>query len=98
VRKADNLPPTCAVVTKSGKLNFLEPSGHLRACNGTALPFTLIGYTRGNGLQAISSCVKAKSDGGKLNHDRNVGTVVTRLQIRHETDSYQKGLEYLVPR
>jgi len=40
VRKADNLPPSCAVVTKSGNLNLLEPSGPLRACNGTALPFT----------------------------------------------------------
>jgi len=29
------LPPSCAVVTKSGNLNFLEPSGPLRACNGT---------------------------------------------------------------
>jgi len=38
VRKADNLPPSCAVFTKSGNLNFLEPSGPLRACNGTALP------------------------------------------------------------
>ena len=36
--KADNLPPSCAVVTKSGNLNFLEPSGPLQACNGTALP------------------------------------------------------------
>jgi hypothetical protein len=25
---------------KSGNLNFLEPSGTLQACNGTALPFT----------------------------------------------------------
>jgi len=24
---------------KSGELNFLEPSGALQACNGTALPF-----------------------------------------------------------
>jgi len=38
VRKADNLPPSCAVVTKSGNLNSLETSGPLRACNGTALP------------------------------------------------------------
>jgi len=37
VRKADNLPPSCAVVTKSGKRNFLEPSGPVQACNGTAL-------------------------------------------------------------
>ena len=32
------LPPTCAVVMKSGNLNFLEPSGPLQACNGTDLP------------------------------------------------------------
>jgi len=38
VRKADNLPTSCAVVTKSGSLNFLEPSGHVHACIGTALP------------------------------------------------------------
>ena len=38
MRKADNLPPSCAFVTKSGNLNFLEPSGPLLACNGTALP------------------------------------------------------------
>ena len=36
MRKA--LPPSCAVVMKSGNLNFLEPSGSLQACNGTALP------------------------------------------------------------
>ena len=38
MRKADNLPPSCAVVTKSGDLNFLEPSGPVQVCNGTALP------------------------------------------------------------
>ena len=37
MRKADNLPPSCAVVTKSGILNFLEASGPVEACNGTAL-------------------------------------------------------------
>jgi len=31
VRKADNLPPSCAVVTKAGNLNFLRT---LRACPG----------------------------------------------------------------
>ena len=30
------LPPSCAVIMKSGNLNFLEPSGPLQACNGTA--------------------------------------------------------------
>jgi len=32
-----NLPPSCAVVMKSGNFNFLEPSGPLQAFNGTAL-------------------------------------------------------------
>jgi len=35
------LPPPCAVVMKSGNLNFLEPSGRFQACNGTALPLSL---------------------------------------------------------
>ena len=30
------LPPSFAVVMKSVNLNFLEPSGPLQACNGTA--------------------------------------------------------------
>ena len=38
-RDSDTLPPSCAVVTKSGNLNFLEPSGPLQACNGTALHY-----------------------------------------------------------
>ena len=38
MRKADNLPPSWDSVTKSGNLNFLEPSGPVKACNGTALP------------------------------------------------------------
>ena len=33
------LPPSCTVVMNSGNLNFLEPSGPLQACNGTALTF-----------------------------------------------------------
>ena len=39
MHKADNLPPSCAVFTKSAKLNFLEPSGPVQASNRTALPF-----------------------------------------------------------
>ena len=33
-----NLPPSCAVVMKSGNLKFLELSGALQAYNRTALP------------------------------------------------------------
>jgi hypothetical protein len=45
VRRADNLKPFCAVVKKSGNLNFVEPSGPLQACNGTALPLLLMNTT-----------------------------------------------------
>ena len=33
------VPPSCAVVMKSGDPNSLEPSGPLQACNVIALPF-----------------------------------------------------------
>jgi len=46
VSKADNLPPSCAIATKSGNLNFLEPSEPLQACNGTALPYLHAGHNR----------------------------------------------------
>ena len=42
--KAATLPPSCAIVTKSGNLNFLEPSGPVQTCNGTALPFYHLSY------------------------------------------------------
>ena len=37
MRKADNLPLSCAVVTKSGKLNPLTPNDHYR---GRTAPLT----------------------------------------------------------
>jgi hypothetical protein len=56
MRKADNLTIILCRVMKSGNLNFLEPSGPLQACNGTALPLhtfdangkilTIIGHAR----------------------------------------------------
>jgi hypothetical protein len=36
------LPPSCAVVKKSGNLNFLEPSGSPQPCNGTAFFYIYI--------------------------------------------------------
>ena len=45
------LQPSCAVVTKSGNLNFLEPSGPLQACNGTAVPVTITTTTEPNTAQ-----------------------------------------------
>ena len=49
MRKADNLPLSCAVVTKAGKLNFLEHSGPVQPCNGTALRFTFTLECYGHG-------------------------------------------------
>ena len=51
------LPPSCAVVTKFGNLNFLEPSGPVQACNGTALPFYLNNETKVCILRYISRLV-----------------------------------------
>ena len=53
MRKADNLPPSCAVVTNYGNLNFLEPFGPVQAVTGLlylymesgvyhVLPFALV--------------------------------------------------------
>ena len=48
MRKADNLPPSCAVVTKSGNLNFLR---NLWACPGLEWDcFTFYLYT----IQSVS--------------------------------------------
>ena len=41
MRKADNLPPYCAVVKKARSLNFLDTSGPPMACYGSALPLPL---------------------------------------------------------
>jgi len=40
--KLTTLPPSCAAVMKCGHLNFLEPSGPVQACNGTALLFLCV--------------------------------------------------------
>jgi hypothetical protein len=54
VRKADNLPPSCAVVTKYGNLNFLEPSGPVQACKGTALPLLCFMSVEGTGKRQLN--------------------------------------------
>jgi hypothetical protein len=60
------LPLSCAVVTKSGNLNFLEPSGSVPACNGTALPFWLFIYHTGfkifSNILHSSKCRTHKGD------------------------------------
>ena len=70
MRKADNLPSSCAVVTKSGKLNFLETSGPVQAFNGTALPLLYLSHLAlVRLLTAMSISVEwntnVRGDGGK---------------------------------
>jgi hypothetical protein len=51
---------------KSGNLNFLEPSGPLQACNGTALPLPLpLEYCQTN-CANISTYIKGVP-GGEVN-------------------------------
>ena len=45
ILKCLSLPPSCAVVMKSGNHHVLEPSGPLQACNGTSLPYTNTWFT-----------------------------------------------------
>jgi hypothetical protein len=54
------LPPSCAVVKKSGNLNFLEPSGPLQACNMTALPYLYIYIDHGS---TVVKVLRYKSEG-----------------------------------
>jgi hypothetical protein len=48
------LPPSWAVVKKSGNINFLEQSGPLEDCNGTALPLPCLFYEKLIAEQCIS--------------------------------------------
>ena len=61
---------------KSGNLNFLEPSGPLKACNGTALPaLTAIGLSPGGSgyftcIQNMKLVTNAFKPGGL--HEKHV--------------------------
>ena len=63
MRNADNLPPSCAVVMKSGNLNFLEPSGPVLACNGTALPLLLLLLYMAKFKHEVIRCAEDKGNG-----------------------------------
>ena len=78
MRKADNLPPSCAVVTISGSFNFLEPSGPLRVCNGTALP-----------LGALANAITGAHKGGNL---RQYGFLT--VHTNHEPQSANLLLQF----
>ena len=82
MRKADNLPPSCAVVAKSGTLNFLEPSGPDQACNGTALPLLF--------LEVVFKYLQCTL----LRHSKNVFLSHQMLQCRYFPGNRQLGHYY----
>jgi hypothetical protein len=73
------LPSSCAIVKKSGNLNFLEPSGPLQACNGTALPlpFTVNNYD--SHQNAAGAAYDNEHD------DDDDGDVITIFNFLHQT-------------
>ena len=84
MRKADNLPPFCAVVTKSGNLNFLEPSGPLQVCNGTALPLHLrskqwLANLRGFIIVRFVIESLKKGEGGDMSYDSDDSMILSTV-------------------
>jgi len=79
VRKADNLPPSCAVVMKSGNLNFLELSGALQACNGTA--FTICFRKCSSGDHVLLHNTISTYNWSSLYNDASVNAAVDILFV-----------------
>jgi len=84
MRKADNLPPSCVVVTKSGNLNFLESFGLVQSCNGTALPLLL--YGRHLEMIWTGTAVLADNKLHHCEHPANVLVADARLEISAYAD------------
>jgi len=77
------LPPPCAVVMKSGNLNFLKPAGPLQASNGTALLFT----TREEHKGYCKNRVMRRKNGPKME----------KLRERENSRDIQLQILYYVP-
>ena len=79
---------SCAVVTKSGNLNFLEPSGPLQACNGTDLPLPLEKEAR-----MLTQCTMTLNTVimSKLNHTKTAQKTGTASEGSVPPDIRQTG-------
>ena len=75
--KADNLPPSCAVVTKSGNLNFLE------LCKARSGPVTAF-YSN------IRLKEREKSNINTSNVDNNAPRRYINQNILYKKELYQK--------
>ena len=66
---------------KSGNLNFLEPSGPLQACNGTALPLTFFGRTSTQ-EDFINRIFKICFQTAHLGGPKNVAIARARIELQ----------------
>jgi lysyl-tRNA synthetase class I len=80
VPRADNLTTTC-VVMKSGNFNFLEHSGPLQDCNGTALPIIILYYYS-----------YQPEDSHMI--DRNLSVITVSQNYIHNSNVYINSSEY----
>jgi hypothetical protein len=80
VRKADNLTTILCLVMKYGNLKFLEPSGPLQACNGTALRF--LNNNNNNNNNSFTFLNNDDDDNNNNNNKNNVNG-----NMAHDTDT-----------
>jgi len=87
------LPSSCAVVMKSGNLNFLEPSGPLQALPLPGLHFatssfyilscSLLTFKRLSGHDGSIKCTALSSEREKF-HGGCLNSVVLQLQVQYD--------------
>ena len=83
-----SLPPPCAVVMKSGNLNFLEP---LQDCKGTDLPFIWIWHWQLNIWKSGTQCERKTLF---LCLDRNVYLMFTFHYFTASFHSFEKQFSW----
>ena len=96
VLMADNLPPSCAVVMKSGNLNFPEPPGHLGPVTGLLhLLLTWTCVTPHNFATSVVCKLERKNEVWLLNFLKKIWTVMTLWNSLMYTISPQAWLHML---
>jgi hypothetical protein len=88
------LPPSCAFVTKSGNLNFLEPSGPLQACNGTALPLHTYLSSYFTQSQTIANDYTAKPNVVKCGESKELQSKYKNTEWCHSRCGLVRFLKY----
>jgi len=90
------LPPSCTVVTKSGNLNFLEPSGPVQAWNGT--DFTSSSAIQVKNWQSTISITEKLDVISQLKKSERIidircNTIFTRISLRTFRDNVDGSTE-----